>query len=144
MIETPTFHNFFHEYTILVPLIALIVATICKGIFHTIAGRFSVAKMLGSGWMPSAHSTFVVSLLTALGIKYGIRSDYFAICLVLSIIVIYDAMNIRYQSGLHAKAINKINSHEDYSLNESLGHTPLEAFAGGVVGLTTAAILMIF
>lgn len=94
--------------------------------------------------MPSAHSTFVVSLLTALGIKYGIRSDYFAISLVLSIIVIYDAMNIRYQSGLHAKAINKINSHEDHSLNESLGHTPLEAFAGGVVGLTTAAILMIF
>lgn len=107
-----------------------------------IAGRFSVAKMLGSGGMPSAHSTFVVSILTAMGIKYGVRSDYFAICLVFSIIVIYDAMNIRYQSGLHAKAINKINSHEDTSLNESLGHTPIEAFAGGLVGLFTAAILM--
>lgn len=107
-----------------------------------IAGRFSVAKMLGSGGMPSAHSTFVVSILTAMGIKHGITSDYFTISLVFAIIVIYDAMNIRYQSGLHAKAINKMNSHEDYSLNESLGHTPLEAFAGGLVGLTTAAILM--
>lgn len=107
-----------------------------------ISGRFSVAKMLGSGGMPSAHSTFVISLLTAIGIKNGIRSDVFAICLVLSIIVIYDAMNIRYQSGLHAKALNKINSHEDHSLNESLGHTPIEAFAGGIVGLTTASIIM--
>lgn len=98
--------------------------------------------MLGSGGMPSAHSTFVIALLTAIGIKNGIRSDLFAVTLVLSIIVIYDAMNVRYQSGLHAKALNKINSHEDYSLNESLGHTPLEAFAGGIVGLTTAAILM--
>lgn len=136
------FYNFFHEYTLLVPLIALIVATILKGFFHMIAGRFSMAKMLGSGGMPSAHSTFVVSILTAMGIKYGVRSDLFAICLVFSIIVIYDAMNIRYQSGLHAKALNKINAHEDTSLNESLGHTPLEAFAGGLVGLTTAAILM--
>lgn len=109
-----------------------------------IAGKFSVARMLGSGGMPSAHSTFVVSLLTAMGMKNGIFSDYFAISLVFAIVVIYDAMNIRYQSGLHAKALNKMNAHEDYELNESLGHTPLEAFAGGMVGFLTAAILLFF
>ena len=79
-----------------------------------------MAKMLGSGGMPSAHSTFVVALSTAIGIKNGVFNDLFAICLIFSIIVIYDAMNIRYQSGLHAKAINKINSHENHTLNESL------------------------
>ena len=80
--------------------------------------------------MPSAHSTFVVSLATAIGIKNGVWSDVFAICLVFSIIVIYDAMNVRYQSGLHARALNKITSYDnDETLNESLGHTPLEALA---------------
>lgn len=133
---------FFHEHILLIPCIALIIATILKGFFHAIAGRFSVAKMLGSGWMPSAHSTFVVAISTAIGIKSGVFSELFAICLVFSIIVIYDAMNIRYQSWLHAKAINKINSHENHSLNESLWHTPLEAFAGGIVGFLTATILM--
>lgn len=136
------YNNFFYEHILIVPIISLLVATLLKGLFHLIAGRFSVARMLGSGGMPSAHSTFVISLLTAIGIKNGIRSDVFAICLVLSIVVIYDAMNVRYQSGLHAKAINKINAHENHSLNESLGHTPLEAFAGGIVGLTSAAIIM--
>lgn len=136
------YNGFFHEHILVVPIISLGIATILKGIFHMVAERFSVAKMLGSGGMPSAHSTFVISLLTAIGIKDGIYSDLFAVCLVLSIIVIYDAMNIRYQSGLHAKAINKINSHESHSLNESLGHTPLEAFAGGIVGLASAAIIM--
>ena len=140
----PTLFGFFREHLLLVPCIALIVATILKWVFHAIAGRFSMAKMLGSGGMPSAHSTFVVALSTAIGIKNGVFNDLFAICLIFSIIVIYDAMNIRYQSGLHAKAINKINSHENHALNESLWHTPLEAFAGSIVGFVTASILMFF
>lgn len=101
-----------------------------------------MAKMFGSGWMPSAHSTFVVALSTAIWIKNWVDSDLFAICLTFSIVVIYDAMNVRYQSGLHAKALNKINSFSDSSLNESLWHTPLEAFAGSIVWFTTASILL--
>lgn len=99
--------------------------------------------MLGSGGMPSAHSTFVVALSTAMGIKNGVASETFAICLIFSIIVIYDAMNVRYQSGLHAKAINKMNTHDSYILNESLGHTPAEALGGSVVGFLTATLLML-
>lgn len=111
---------FFTQNTLLVPCIALIFAILLKGIIHRASGRFSVGKMLGSGGMPSAHSTFVVALSTAIGIKHQISSDYFAICLIFSIIVIYDAMNVRYQSGLHAKAINKMNTHDNHILNESL------------------------
>jgi uncharacterized protein len=54
--------------------------------------------MFGSGGMPSAHSTFVIALATAMGLKYGATSDEFLICLVFSIIIIYDAMNVRYQA----------------------------------------------
>lgn len=142
MTESTRIFGIFHEYTLLVPCIALFIAILLKGLIHSIAGKFAIHKMLWSGGMPSAHSTFVVALSTAIGIKHGVHSDYFMICLVFSIIVIYDAMNIRYQSGLHAKALNKLNSHQDTSLNESLGHTPLEACGGSIVGLSTAAILM--
>ncbi len=98
--------------------------------------------MFGSGGMPSAHSTFVIALATTMGLKYGAWSDEFAICLVFSIIIIYDAMNVRYQAGLHAKVLNTLTSDDDITLNESMGHTPLEALVGGIIGLLTAVVLL--
>lgn len=92
--------------------------------------------------MPSAHSTFVVALATAMGIKHDVWSDEFTICLVFSIIIIYDAMNVRFQAGLHARALNDLTPNDGKSLNESIGHTPIEAFVGGVVGFATAVILL--
>lgn len=121
---------------------ALLVAIMLKGIFHAAKGRFSFSNMLGSGGMPSAHSTFVVSLATAMGIKYGPWSDMFLICLVFSIIIIYDAMNVRYQAGLHAKALNELTLDDGKTLNETLWHTPFEALVWGIIGFTTAAILL--
>ncbi len=98
--------------------------------------------MFGSGGMPSAHSTFVIALATAMGIKYGPGSDFFLMCLVFSIIIIYDAMNVRYQAWLHAKALNELTPHDGHEFNETLGHTPTEAVAGGCVGFITAVILL--
>lgn len=136
------FHTFFHNYPIAVPLSALVFAIVLKGFIHALKGRFTVHKMFGSGGMPSAHSTFVVALSTAMGIKYGVWTDEFTICLVFSIIIIYDAMNVRYQSGLHARALNRLTPHDGEELNESMGHTPIEALAGGIVGFLTAVILL--
>ncbi len=133
-------HDFFLTYTIAVPFAALLFAIIMKGCIHWLKGRFTVAKMFGSGGMPSAHSTFVVSLAAAMWVKYGPFSDYFLMALVFSIIIIYDAMNVRYQAWLHAKALNEISSSKD--LNESIGHTPLEAIVGGIIGFLTAAVLL--
>ena len=96
--------------------------------------------MLSTGGMPSGHSALVASIATAIGIKYGPFDDLFAITLVFAAIVIYDAMNIRYQSGLHAHVLNKI--HGDKKLNESLGHLPSETLAGSIVGVLVAGILM--
>ena len=98
--------------------------------------------MFGSGGMPSAHSTFVIALATSMGMKYGVWSDNFMICLVFSIIIIYDAMNVRYQAGLHAKILNRIAHQEGEELNESIGHTPAEALVGGIIGFSTAVVLL--
>jgi uncharacterized protein len=137
-----TLHTFFRVYTIAVPFGALVFAIIMKGAIHALKGKFTIHRMFGSGGMPSAHSTFVIALATAMGLKYGATSDEFLICLVFSIIIIYDAMNVRYQAGLHAKALNELTPNDGKELNEMLGHTPVEALAGGIVGFLSAVLLL--
>lgn len=134
--------DYFRTYTLAVPFIALFAAIVVKWIVHATRGKFSISNALGSGGMPSAHSTLIVSLSTAIGIKYGVWSDEFMLCLAFGIIVIYDALNLRYQAGLHAKALNKLTPNTGTHLNESIGHTPIEAIVGGMIGFLTAIVLL--
>jgi len=131
---------FFAQHIILIPLAAYIVATLLKGLFLWRKNRFHLQSMLSTGGMPSGHSALVASLATGIGIKYGPLHDLFVLALVFAAIVIYDAMNIRYQSGLHAHALNKIKGEKQ--LNESLGHLPSETLVGSMIGVLVAAILM--
>lgn len=138
--------NFFAHYIILIPVIAWLTAVILKGFYGFHMKNFSIGQTLGSGGMPSVHSALVTSITTALGIKYGVFSDIFSIALVFSMIIIYDAINVRFEAGLHAKALNqlKCNREEEknYNFNESIGHLPEEAFAGSVIGIMVAIVLM--
>ena len=131
---------FFASHILFIPLVAYIIATGLKGLFLLSKTRFTLQNMLSTGGMPSGHSALVASVATAIGMKHGIFDDRFVIALLLAAIVIYDAMNIRYQSGLHAHALNKIRGEK--KLNESLGHLPSEALAGSFVGVLVAAVLM--
>ncbi len=131
---------FFAQHILLIPLVAYVVATLLKGFFLSRKGIFNMQSMLSTGGMPSGHSALVASLSTAIGIKYGPLNDLFVVSLVFAAIVIYDAMNIRYQSGLHAHALNTLKGEK--KLNESLGHLPSETLVGSMVGVVVAAILM--
>jgi acid phosphatase family membrane protein YuiD len=91
--------------------------------------------------MPSAHSAFVTSITTAVGIKHGLTNDLFAMGIIFSTIVIYDAINVRFEAGLHAKALNELTGKE-YDFNESIGHLPQEAFVGSIIGILVAFVLM--
>lgn len=129
----------FYDTLILVPAIAFVVSVFLKGIIETIKHqRFDLARTLGSGGMPSVHSAVVVSLTTAIAIKHGITSDYFAICMAFTVIIIYDAINVRFEAGLHASAINE--SIGEKRFKESLGHLPSEAFAGSILWIAVAVI----
>lgn len=131
---------FFAHHILFIPLVAYIVATGLKGLFLSKKGTFNMQSMLSTGGMPSGHSALVSSLATSIGIKYGPFHDLFVLSLVFAAIVIYDAMNIRYQSGLHAHALNAIKGEK--RLNESLGHLPSETLVGSMVGVLIAAVLM--
>ena len=106
------------------------------------------ALLLRAGGMPSSHSALVAGLAQSIALNYGFNSPLFAIACVLAIIVIYDATGIRRQAGKHAEIINQMirelaSGHplKQEQLREVLGHTPLEALAGMILGIAAAQIL---
>lgn len=106
-------------------------------------------RLMQTGGMPSSHASTVVSLITSIAILKGMRSPEFAIAMVFSSIVLYDATGIRRAAGEHAKALNKLVKsieHKDdlnkieANFKEFLGHTPLEVFWGCVLGLIVGIV----
>jgi hypothetical protein len=95
--------------------------------------------------MPSSHSALVASVAHAAGLFVGFASPVFALAVTLAVIVIYDATGIRRQAGKHAEYINRIIrdrlkgvDNREHQLREMLGHTPLEALAGTLLGIAVA------
>ena len=109
-------------------------------IFH----RFIAERMWGAGGMPSSHSATVCAMVVATGRYCGVSSPTFAIAAVLSIIVMYDAMGVRYETGEQAKLLNRMfNEWVDQGfaqfphgkkLKEMVGHTPIEVLTGAALG----------
>ena len=107
-------------------------------------------RMVGSGGMPSSHSATVCGLTTAAAIRYGVGSFEFAVCFVLSMVVMYDATGVRRETGKQAKLLNSILMENPLKLNaevlqeklkEYVGHTPLQVLAGAILGIGLALAL---
>jgi hypothetical protein len=109
--------------------------------------RWNWALLLRAGGMPSSHSALVAATAHSTGLHAGFDSALFALAFVLAMIVIYDATGIRRQAGKHAEIINTMIQdlveghplHEE-QLREVLGHTPLEALAGTLMGVLVAQV----
>ena len=108
---------------------------------------FNKERLVGSGGMPSSHSATVCGLTTAAVIKYGAGSFEFAISFVLSMIVMYDAIGVRRETGKQAKLLNSILMENPLKLSaevlqerlkEYVGHTPLQVMAGAILGILLA------
>ncbi len=138
------------------PLVSAGCGWVVAQILKSITGVFKVKKFtlteffFGTGGMPSSHTSAVIALVTACGIKEGLNSVYFAISFILAMIVIRDAMGMRRQVGEHAKALNLIfkelvDSKDPQAtqkvFSELAGHTPLQVFAGVAVGIAVAVLM---
>ena len=95
-----------------------------------------------TGGMPSSHSALVTSLCTTIGFREGVTSSLFIFSLFSAMIVIRDAMGVRRSSGVQAKILNELGSKIAENMNvpfkpvkEIQGHTPIEVFAGMIVGI---------
>ena len=102
-------------------------------------------RLTGDGGMPSGHSATVTALAVAALLQYGAASFQFAISAVLAIIVMHDAMGVRWQAGQHARTINELllklsDTPPEQLLEEFLGHTPLQVACGALLGAAVAIL----
>lgn len=138
---------------ILISILSMIIAQIIKFFISGKQNKKLDEKVLFStGGMPSSHSALVTSLATAIFIYEGM-GVFFAIALVLAMVVVHDSMGIRYEASKHAQDLNKIkerlnqddNQGENVEkLKESLGHKPKEVFFGILLGIAVAVIGWLF
>ncbi len=111
--------------------------------------RLDFTRLVGSGGMPSSHSSFVTALTTAVAYECGADSSLFAVCVVLSFIVMYDATGVRRETGRQAEILNDIieNIGKDTPavmgkrLKELIGHTPFQVFMGALLGVAIGVFL---
>ena len=109
--------------------------------------KFNFKRIMGAGGMPSSHSAVVVSLATLIGKYEGVDTPIFALAVVFSFIVMYDAAGVRRAAGKQAKLLNKIIETPGMSylevqekLVEVLGHSPIQVIVGALVGIVVGLI----
>lgn len=143
----------FLSYPLLAALLGMLIAQFVKIPIHFITTReLDWRLMFSTGGMPSSHTATVIALTTAIGLTSGWSSNEFAICVVVSAIVLFDATGVRRQAGFHAEILNQLL--EDFNrlidtikdpnltgresrkkLKELLGHKPAEVFFGIITGI---------
>lgn len=103
------------------------------------------ALFFAAGGMPSSHSALVTSATMAVGLYHGFDNPLFGLAVAVTMIIVYDAAGIRRQAGMQAQKINilveellKGHPISQQQLREVLGHTPLEALGGVLLGLVVA------
>lgn len=96
------------------PLISAFIA-----IFFTQFIKFPIAFLLkkpgaqidiitSTGGMPSSHSAAVSALVTALALEYGFSSPHVATATIFGVIVLFDSMGVRRQSGEQGIVLDKL------------------------------------
>ena len=125
-------------------LLAWTIAQIIKIIINLIyEKKLDLKLMISSGGMPSSHSAIVCACAASVGYTCGYSSAVFALSVIISLVVMYDAANVRHAAGEQAKVLNYIMEHWNQirpelfatQLKELLGHTPLQVFFGALLGI---------
>lgn len=111
-------------------------------------GSWDPSQAVSSGGFPSSHSSTVCALSMAVGLQDGFTSSLFAVTVVFSCIVMYDACHVRYYTGknieLTQELIKDLRKSGSLPLNSPLysqklktvlGHKFVEVFGGFLLGL---------
>jgi acid phosphatase family membrane protein YuiD len=141
-------YDLMKNWVLIIPLCAWVLAQLIKMLIALSQGKgLDLAFFISSGGMPSAHSAMVCALATAVAMTYGLGSTYFAISVILAMIVMYDAAGVRQSVGLQSVVLNRIilelKRKEplvkiEADLRELMGHTPFEVIVGAALGIGLA------
>ena len=130
---------------------AWVISQILKTILHLIVNKKIVwERLVGDGGMPSGHSATVTSVALATGAECGFDSPVFAVAAIVAIIVMHDAMGVRYETGKQAKVLNRMidlfkdmgdtEISNEKKLKEFVGHSPMQVLAGFALGVVVTVV----
>jgi uncharacterized protein len=123
--------------------LAWAIAQVTKVVLTSIRQRRLNLRVLAeTGGMPSSHAAIVMGLTAAVGRLDGVSSGTFAIALIFSFVVMYDAQGVRRAVGRQATVLNRLvedmvhmRGIQEDRMRELLGHTPFEVLVGGALGV---------
>jgi hypothetical protein len=138
----------FSNHVLIAALTAWSIAQIVKVPLEYFQTRsWNWALLFRAGGMPSSHSALVTAIAHGTGLFGGFDQPVFALAIALAMVVVYDATGIRRQAGMHAALINAMISDlasghplKEEQLREVLGHTPMEALGGVILGILVAQL----
>ena len=146
------------NYPLEISIISMMVAQLIKlPIQYLLDKKWTPSLIFSTGGMPSSHSAIVAALTLSIALTEGIASPYFAISFVLAGVVTHDAIGIRREAGRHATVLNQMKNEYDElvrelskddsdsivvetKLKELLGHEPIEAISGTLLGVVLVLI----
>ncbi len=112
--------------------------------------KLNLLRFVEPGGMPSSHAAMVTTLLIGVGVKEGASSTIFIVTLIFSMAIIYEAIGVRRAVGEQAEILNQLIKKAAYNkedklqkkkyLKETIGHRPLEAAVGSIIGLIMSLI----
>ena len=134
---------------LLAPIVAWSICQVAKVTLTSVRQhRLNLRVLAETGGMPSSHTAIVMGMTTAVGKYSGVASAAFAIALIFSFVVMYDAAGLRRAAGRQAAVLNRLvedlvhmRGVEEQRLRELLGHTPVEVLVGAVIGIAVGLIL---
>lgn len=125
---------------IFIPMIVGGITQVVKYIVYSLKHGWNLHYAMTHGHMPSAHTAFIVSLVTAVGFLDGFHTGAFAVAAALAIIVIDDAVRLRMYMGDQGRYLNMLIRQLDVDtdkfprLKERIGHRISEVIVGGIFG----------
>lgn len=139
----------FNNAILISAVAAWLIAQIIKVIVNVVLfKKVNLKLILSSGGFPSAHSAAVSALSFGIAKYYGWDSPIFAVSVVFSSVVLYDAAGVRRAAGKQAAVLNQlverlqaIPNFDQNRLKELIGHTPLEVVGGVCVGIIVGLLL---
>lgn len=135
---------------LLAPFIAFLTAQGIKFILKARQQKMGFKDFFAYSNMPSGHTAVAMALATIIFLMEGISSPLFAIAIFFASIVITDAVGLRTYLGQHGKTLNilvedmrgdQISKNSYPKLLEQIGHKPIEAIAGGLIGVIIGLVV---
>lgn len=132
-------------FTLIAFVAGFLVAQMWKLVSGLVSGRATqrvvnletaIGYFTRSGGMPSGHTASLTAAVIYLGCAEGFGTGLFALALCVWMIVVYDAIHVRYAVGVQGEALNGLlveAGKKELPLVE--GHTVAQVAMGAMIGL---------